>query len=76
MYGDPLVPLGLLVVGLLALCLAVFYPFQQLFRQLSPTALLSGSLVIPAETVALVATLVAVFVVATLYGMVTLLLRL
>ncbi|WP_318568275.1 hypothetical protein [Salinigranum marinum] len=75
-YEDPLVPLGLIVTGLLALCLAVFYPFQQLFWGSSPMALLSGDIVIPSSTVVIVAILVCFATIATLYGVVLLFLRL
>ena len=76
--GTPLVPLGLLFVALLALCGAVVYPFQQLFWQLSPTALLATDAVlpVPARVGVVVVGLLALVVVATTYSVVLLIGRL
>jgi hypothetical protein len=75
-YGDPVLPLGLLVLGLLSLCVAVLYPVQQLFGQLTPLSLLSGVPVLPPATVATVACLLALSAVATVYAVVLLFVRL
>jgi uncharacterized membrane protein YdbT with pleckstrin-like domain len=75
-HGDPLVPLSLFVGGAIALCLAVLYPFQQALWGLTPTDLLATDLVVTPETVGVSLALAAVAVVATLYGLVTLLLQL
>jgi uncharacterized membrane protein YdbT with pleckstrin-like domain len=75
-YEDPLVPLTLFVGGALALCLAVLYPFQQVLWGLTPADLLTMDLVVTSETVGVSLALAAVAVVATLYGLVTLLLQL
>jgi hypothetical protein len=75
-YEDPFVPLGLIVAGLIALCLAVLYPFQRLLWGLSPTDLLSGGFSLSAETVVVAACFLCFAGVATLYGVVLLLLRL
>jgi hypothetical protein len=72
----PLLPLGLIVVGLLALCGAVAYPFQQLFRGLSPASLRSSALVLPAEVGVVSVCLVLLAVVTTVYGVLLLFLRL
>jgi hypothetical protein len=75
-YGDPILPLGLLVVGLLALCVAVLYPARQVLGGLTPLSLLSGVPAVPPATVAVVACLLVLSAVATLYAIVLLFVRL
>lgn len=74
--GRPLFPLGLIVVGLLAFCGAVAYPFQQLFRGLSPTTLGYPTLVLPAEVGVVAVSLLLLAVVTTVYGVLLLFVRL
>ena len=68
----PVVPLGMLLVGLISLCGAVIYPFQQVFWHQSPTALLFADVALPAGAVAVVFGLVALAVVATTYSVILL----
>jgi hypothetical protein len=75
-YEDPLVPLSLFVGGAIALCLAVVYPVQQVLFGISPAELLEMNVVVSTGTVGVSLALVAVAVVATVYGFVTLLLQL
>jgi hypothetical protein len=72
----PVVPLGLLVVGLGAFCGAVVYPVQQAVWHRSPTALLAVDVVLPTEVVTVVLVLVALGVVTTTYSLVLLVGRL
>ena len=75
--SDPVPALALLFVGITALCLAVLYPMQQLAAQASVTGMLSGTvLVIPAETVVVVAGLLVISASATTLGVLVLFLRL
>ncbi|WP_152043044.1 hypothetical protein [Salinigranum salinum] len=73
---DPYVSLGLVLVGLGALCLAVFYPFHQVFWHVPVTDLLAGGLVVPGETVVIVAGLLLVAAAATPLGILLLFIRL
>jgi hypothetical protein len=74
----PLLPFGLILVGLIALCGAVAYPFQRMFGapSTSPAALRSPALVLPAEVSAVTLCLVLLAVVATVYGSLLLFVRL
>ena len=74
----PLLPLGLILVGLTALCGAVIYPFQQVFGAPSASlaALRSPALVLPAEASAVTLCLVLLAVVTTVYGTLLLFIRL
>ena len=75
-YQDPYASLGLVVVGIGALCLAVFYPFHQLFWRVTVMDLLSGGFAVPGETVVIVAGLLLVAAAATLLGIILLFVRL
>jgi hypothetical protein len=76
-YSDPVTALGLLFVGIAALCLAVLYPMGLLATQASPLAVASGTLlVVPVDTLVVVAGLLVVSTVATTLGLLVLFLRL
>jgi hypothetical protein len=72
---TPVVPLGLLVVGVVALCGAVLYPFQQVFWHHSPTTLLAADIALPAGVVTVALVLVALSVVTMSYSVVLLVTR-
>jgi hypothetical protein len=75
--GDPILALGLLVVGLLSLCVAVLYPVQQLLDSSSAAGFVSDSLVIvSADTAIVVVGCLCVSAVAVSLGVVLLLVRL
>jgi hypothetical protein len=67
-----LVPLGLLVGGVIALCLAVLYPVQRLLHRVSVATILGDALVVPGDAVVVAASLLVVAVGATLFGIVLL----
>ena len=75
--GDPVLPLGLLVVGLLSLCAAVLYPMQRLLDSASPTGVIANSLVfLSADTAVVVLGCLTVSAAATTLGVVMLIIRL
>lgn len=75
--SDPILALGLLFVGLLSLCLAVLYPLWSLLDGASPLELISTSvLVIPADTLLIVAGCLVISAVTTTLGVLLLFLRL
>lgn len=75
--SDPVPALALLLVGISSLCLAVLYPLQQLATQASVDGMASGaSIVIPAETLVVVAGLLVISASATTLGVLVLFLRL
>jgi hypothetical protein len=74
---DPLSALVFLFVGVGSLSLAVLYPMQPLFAQMTPETLLTeGVLVVPAETLVIAAGLLVVSAAATTLGVLLLFLRL
>ena len=76
-YTDPVTALALLLVGVLSLCLAVLYPMQSLFANTSSLGFVSDTvLVIPADTLIVVAGLLVISAATTTLGVLVLFLRL
>ena len=74
--GDPILALGLLIVGVLSLCVAALYPLRSLLAQSSPAALVNAVVVIPADTYLIVAGCLVVSAVTTTLGLLLLFVRL
>lgn len=75
--SDPVPALALLLVGITSLCLAVLYPLQRLAAQATVAEMTSGAIiVIPAETLVVVAGLLVISASATTLGVLVLFLRL
>ena len=76
-YTDPVTALALLLVGVLSLCLAVLYPMQSLLANTSSLGFVSDTvLVIPADTLIVVAGLLVISAATTTLGVLVLFLRL